>query len=245
MSGAQGSLCTGFRLFFFTSVRGIHEWLIEAVSVARVLQPTTQSQLRRKKGLICVLFLCVILQKLQEKTTSCQRPAHDRKRKFIKSDLALDTEGRQRAAGEVNFTAPKHLAKFNWFVATCAAKYRISITTQRPVMVLTSLCQRSETQIDLLLAAHVPTEPPPAYQPSLMKSVVSDTSPELCLCFFFFQTAFKPCSLLWFPPLLLHHLLQSSSRTSVSCRRLGWQKVSVSNLEQEKGGERWVKMDRL
>lgn len=150
--------------------------------------------------MICVLFLCVILQKLQEKTTSCQRPAHDRKRKFIKSNLALDTEGRQRAAGEVNFTAPKHLAKFNWFVATCAAKYRISITTQRPVMVLTSLCQRSETQIDLLLAAHVPTEPPPAYQPSLMKSVVSDTSPELCLCFFFFQTAFKPCSLLWFPP---------------------------------------------
>lgn len=123
--------------------------------------------------------MCVILQKPQEKTTSCQRPAHDRKRKFIKSDLALDTEGRQRAAGEVNFTAPKHLAKFNWFVATCAAKYRISITTQRPVMVLTSLCQRSETQIDLLLAAHVPTEPPPAYQPSVMKSVVSDTSPEL------------------------------------------------------------------
>lgn len=182
----RGPSAPGSGFFFFTSVRGIHEWLIEAVSVALVLQPTTQSQLRRKKGLICVLFLCVILQKLQEKTTSCQRPAHDRKRKFIKSDLALDTEGRQRAAGEVNFTAPKHLAKFNWFVATCAAKYRISITTQRPVMVLTSLCQRSETQIDLLLAAHVPTEPPPAYQPSLMKSVVSDTSPELCLCFFFF-----------------------------------------------------------
>ncbi|XP_025767426.1 ETS translocation variant 1 isoform X7 [Oreochromis niloticus] len=30
--------------------------------------------------------------KLQEKTTSSERPANDRKRKFIKSDLALDTE---------------------------------------------------------------------------------------------------------------------------------------------------------
>ncbi|XP_014184655.1 ETS translocation variant 1 isoform X3 [Simochromis diagramma] len=30
--------------------------------------------------------------RLQEKTTSCERPANDRKRKFIKSDLALDTE---------------------------------------------------------------------------------------------------------------------------------------------------------
>lgn len=100
----------------------------------------------------------LLLQKLKEKTTSCERPANDRKRKFIKTDLALDTEGRQRAEGEVNFTAPKHLAKFNWFVATCAANYRISITTQRPVMILTSHCQWSETQIDLLLAAHMPTE---------------------------------------------------------------------------------------
>lgn len=98
------------------------------------------------------------MQKTQEKTTSCERPANNRKRKFIKSDLALDTEGRQRAGGEVNFTAPKHLAKFNWFVATCTANYRISITTQRPVMILTSLCQWSETQIDLLLSAHVPNE---------------------------------------------------------------------------------------
>uniref|UniRef100_A0A3P8RL88 ETS variant transcription factor 1 n=1 Tax=Amphiprion percula TaxID=161767 RepID=A0A3P8RL88_AMPPE len=32
-------------------------------------------------------------KKLQEKATSCERPANDRKRKFIKSDLALDTEG--------------------------------------------------------------------------------------------------------------------------------------------------------
>lgn len=83
-------------------------------------------------------FSFLALQKLQEKPASCQRPAHDRKRKFIKSALALDTEGRQRAEGEVNFTAPKHLAKFNWFVATCAANYRISITTQRPVMILSS-----------------------------------------------------------------------------------------------------------
>ncbi|XP_035764026.1 ETS translocation variant 1 [Neolamprologus brichardi] len=30
--------------------------------------------------------------RLQEKTTSCERPANDRKRKFIKSDLALDSE---------------------------------------------------------------------------------------------------------------------------------------------------------
>lgn len=106
----------------------------------------------------CFVFFPPFFQKLQKKTTSCERPANDRKRKFIKSDLAQDTEGRQRAEGEVNFTAPKHLAKFNWFVATCTANYRISITTQRPVMILTSLCQQSETQIDLLLAAHVPTE---------------------------------------------------------------------------------------
>lgn len=163
-------------LFAFRSVWGINERLADALpfalSVARVLlllllqHPTTESPRRRGKGkkkkkLICVFLLfCFFffLQKLQEKTASCQRPAHDRKRKFIKSDLALDTEGRQRAEGEVNFTAPKHLAKFNWFVATCAANYRISITTQRPVMILTSLCQWSETQIDLLLAAHVPTE---------------------------------------------------------------------------------------
>ncbi|XP_050932198.1 ETS translocation variant 1 isoform X3 [Lates calcarifer] len=31
-------------------------------------------------------------KKLQKKTTSCERPANDRKRKFIKSDLAQDTE---------------------------------------------------------------------------------------------------------------------------------------------------------
>ncbi|KAF3839612.1 hypothetical protein F7725_018329 [Dissostichus mawsoni] len=31
-------------------------------------------------------------KKLKEKTTSCERPANDRKRKFIKTDLALDTE---------------------------------------------------------------------------------------------------------------------------------------------------------
>lgn len=98
------------------------------------------------------------MQKQREKTTSCERPVNNRKRKFINSDLALDTEGRQRAEGEANFTAPKHLAKFNWFAATCAANYRISITTHQPVMLLTSLCQWSETQIDLLLAAHVSTE---------------------------------------------------------------------------------------
>lgn len=113
---------------------------------------------REKNWLVFFSSSSSSLQKLQENTTSCQRPTHDRKRKFIKSDLALDTEGRQRAEGEVNFTASKHLAKFNWFVATCAANYRISITTQRPVMTLTSLCQWSETQIDLLLAAHVPSE---------------------------------------------------------------------------------------
>lgn len=118
-------------------------------------QQNHHSSKEQKKIDLC---LFVFSQKPQEKTTSCQRPAHDRKRKFIKSNLALDTEGRQRAEGEVNFTAPKHLAKFNWFVATCAANYRISITTQRPVMILTSLCQWSETQIDLLLAAHVPNE---------------------------------------------------------------------------------------
>lgn len=113
---------------------------------------------KKKKIDCCFSSSSSSSEKLQENTTSCQRPAHDRKRKFIKSDLALDTEGRQRAEGEVNFTASKHLAKFNWFVATCAANYRISITTQRPVMTLTSLCQWSETQIDLLLAAHVPSE---------------------------------------------------------------------------------------
>lgn len=116
------------------------------------------SSWEKEKNWLVFFFSSSSLQKLQENTTSCQRPAHDRKRKFIKSDLALDTEGRQRAEGEVNFTASKHLAKFNWFVATCAANYRISITTQRPVMTLTSLCQWSETQIDLLLAAHVPPE---------------------------------------------------------------------------------------
>lgn len=146
----------------FRSVWGINEWLIEALPlallVAPVLQPTTESLLQRGKRKKKLIGVFCFLQKPQEKTTSCQRPAHDRKRKFIKSDLALDTEGRQRAEGEVNFTAPKHLAKFNWFVATCAANYRISITTRRPVMTLTSLCQWSETQIDLLLAAHVPTE---------------------------------------------------------------------------------------
>lgn len=142
--------------FAFRSVWGINEWLIQALSVALELQPTTESLLQRGKNwfVSSVFFLSPsLLQKPQEKTTSSQRPAHDRKRKFIKSDLALDTEGRQRAEGEVNFTASKHLAKFNWFVATCAANKRISITTQRPVMILTSLRQWSDTQIDLLLAA--------------------------------------------------------------------------------------------
>jgi len=70
----------------------------------------------------------------------------------------MDTEGRHRTEREANFTASKHLAKFNWFVATCAANYRISITAQRPVMFLTSLCPLTDSQIDLLLAAHMPTE---------------------------------------------------------------------------------------
>lgn len=98
----------------------------------------------RNKIDLCLSFF--LLQKLsqEKRASSCERPANDRKRKFIKSDLAQDTEGRQRAGGEVNFTAPKHLAKFNWFVATCTANYRISITTPRPMMILTSLCQRSD-----------------------------------------------------------------------------------------------------
>lgn len=89
--------------------------------VTAELQPTTplqQGKENKKNVSVCVFLF---LQKPQVKTTSCQRPGHDRKRKFIKPDLALDTEGRQRAEGEVNFTAPKHLAKFNWLVATCAA----------------------------------------------------------------------------------------------------------------------------
>lgn len=127
-------------------------------------------------------------QTLQKKTSCHESPADDRKRKFIKSDLALDTEGGCKTEGEVNFTASKHLAKFNWLAATCAAaNYRISITAQRPVMVLTSLCQRSDSQIDSLLAAHS------ELQPVIMNSVVSDTL--FCL-----SSAFSPLRAFPGPP---------------------------------------------
>lgn len=42
----------------------------------------------------CSLSLAPNPQKLHGKTTSRQKPAHDRKRNFIRTDLAVDTEGR-------------------------------------------------------------------------------------------------------------------------------------------------------
>lgn len=44
--------------------------------------------------LIFVHFLSPNLQKLHGKTTSRQKPTYDRKRNFIRTDLAVDTEGR-------------------------------------------------------------------------------------------------------------------------------------------------------
>lgn len=142
------------------------------------------SSKKKKNWWVCVCFF--LSQKLQEKTTSCERPANDRKRKFIKSDLALDTEG--RTEGEVNFTASKHLAKFNWFVATCAANYRISITAQRPVIILTSLFSVVRNTNWLVISCTHAQWAPMAYQPVIVNALVSDTSLELWLFFNCLQT---------------------------------------------------------
>ncbi|XP_036929127.1 ETS translocation variant 1 isoform X4 [Acanthopagrus latus] len=60
----------------------------ETLQIAHLLKP----QRRRMDGFHDQQVPYCNSKKPQEKTTSCQRPAHDRKRKFIKSDLALDTE---------------------------------------------------------------------------------------------------------------------------------------------------------